>query len=218
MPHYYPVFLDLKGRLCVIVGGGVVAERKVQALLECQGRVTVISPSATEEIQQRASSGELEWLARRYEPGDLKGAFLAIAATDQRPVNVEIADEAAAERVILNVVDDAPLCVFIAPAVVKRGEVTVALSTGGASPALARKLKESLADGEALRYADLAGVLSAARKELKRLRVQVHPDRWQECITEDLLEMVTDGRSEQALKQLVSALQEGSSQEAIALT
>ena len=93
----------------------------------------------------------------------------------------------AREKVILNVVDNTPLCVFIAPAVVRRGEVTVALSTGGTSPALARKIKESIEVSEELEYAHLAGILASARKELKRRGVEVHPDRWQECINGELV-------------------------------
>ena len=141
--------------------------------------------------------------------------FLAIAGTDQRIVNSTVAMEAARERVILNVVDDrgcgegmrAPQCTFIAPAVVRRGKVIVAVSTGGASPALARKLKESLEASEALEYAHLAEtILSSARKVLKQRRVEVHPDRWQECITGELVSLVKAGRSEEALDQLLSSL------------
>lgn len=203
---YYPVFLELRGRPCAVIGGGEVAERKVKGLLECGARVTVISPAVTEGIRDLAGQSELEWKEREYLEGDLKGVFLAIAGTDQRIVNSTVAMEAARERVILNVVDDAPQCTFIAPAVVRRGKVIVAVSTGGASPALARKLKESLEASEALEYAHLAEVLSSARKVLKQRRVEVHPDRWQECITGELVSLVKAGRSEEALDQLLSSL------------
>ena len=208
MAPYYPVFLDLKGRPCVVIGGGDVAERKIQNLLECHARITVISPVATPSIGEWAGRGELQWQAREYVAGDLKGAMLAIAATDQEWVNEAVADEAAKEGVILNVVDKPGLCTFIAPAVVRRGEVTVAVSTGGSSPALARKMRESLERSEALEYAHLAGVLSSARKELKLRRAEVHPDRWQECINGDLVALVKDGKSQQALDQLISKLTE----------
>ena len=94
MASYYPVFLDLQGKPCVVIGGGEVAERKIQGLLECQARVTVISPTLTPRIRDQASSSELQWRDREYAEGDLDGVFLAIAATDQRAVNVAIADEA----------------------------------------------------------------------------------------------------------------------------
>ena len=215
MAPYYPVFLDLNGRPCVLIGGGEVAERKIQSLLECHARVTVISPAVTSAIQERARIGELKWEAREYMEGDLKGVFLAIAATDQPAVNEAIAAEAGKEKVILNVVDNAPLCTFIAPSVMRRGEVTVALSTGGASPALARKMRESLEHSDEMEYAYLSGILSSARKELKRRRVEVHPDRWQECITGELVALVKSGRSQQALDQLIQQLLEGSQERAM---
>ena len=210
MAPYYPVFLDLEGKPCIVIGGGDVAERKIQNLLECHARVTVASPVATPSIREWAGRGELQWKAREYLEGDLKGAMLAIAATDQERVNEAVADEAAREGVILNVVDKPGLCTFIAPSIVRRGEVTVAVSTGGSSPALARKIREVLERSEVLEYAHLAGVLSSARKELKRRRVEVHPDRWQECINGDLVALVKDGKSQQALDQLISKLTETS--------
>ena len=214
MAAYYPVFLDLKGKPCVIIGGGEVAERKIQYLLECQATLTVISPDVTSSIKTRADSGEIVWLERKYTEGDLDGVVLAIAATDRRDVNQIIAAEASKKGVVLNVVDDAALCTFIAPAVVRRGEVTLALSTGGTSPALARKLRESLEGNAVLDYAHLTGVLSSARKELKRRRVTVHPDRWQQCISGELLSMVKAGHEEQALGKLLEDLLEGTQPEA----
>ena len=215
MAPYYPVFLDLQGKPCVIIGGGEVAERKIQYLLECQASVTIISPEVTPGIKAKADSGEIGWLEREYTDGDLDRVVLAIAATDQRAVNKAIAGEASKKGVVLNVVDDPALCTFIAPAVVRQGDVTVALSTGGASPALARKLRESLEGNELLEYAHLTGVLSSARKELKRRRITVHPDRWQECISTELLDMVKAGQEEQALGKLLAGLLEGTQQEAV---
>ena len=209
MPHYYPVYLDVKGKRCVIIGGGEVAERKIPNLLESGASLTIISPEATDAIRELAGRGEVRWLPREYAEGDLKDVFLAIAATDQRAVNEAIADEAAREKVILNVVDNAPLCTFIAPSVVRRGEVTVALSTGGASPALARKMRESLENSDALGYADLAPVLSSARTELKRRGVAVDPDRWQVCISDDLVALVGAGESQRALDRLMCRLLDG---------
>ena len=209
MPPYYPVYLDLTGKRCVVIGGGEVAERKVQGLIESDAKVTVISPEATEYIHRSSEAGSLAWEPREYREGDLAGAFLAIAATDRRAVNEAIAAEATKEKVVLNVVDDPPLCTFIAPSVVRRGVVTLAVSTGGASPALARKLRESLEDNEVLDYADLAGVLSSARKELKRRGVEVHPDRWQESIDRELITLVRAGGLERALEVLLERLLDG---------
>ena len=210
MAAYYPVYLNIKRRSCVIIGGGEVAERKAQGLLDCGATISVISPKVTSGIQEMAQDGRLQWKPREYQKGDLKGAFLAIAATDRKEVNEAIAKEAAIEKVVLNVVDNAPLCTFIAPSVVSRGDVTVAVSTGGASPALARKLRESLETSETMEYAHLAGILSLARKELKRRGLEIHPDRWQESIRYELVDLVKSGKSEQALEQLMSSLINGS--------
>ncbi len=214
MPPYYPVFLDLKGRACVIVGGGEIAERKIAGLLECGAVITMVSPQVTPGIRAHADAGDIRWEAREYVDGDLKGAFLAIASTDDEDVNRAVHEEASREGIVLNVVDRTALCSFIAPAVVRRGEVTVALSTGGASPALARKLRETLEKSEVLEYASLAGVLSSARAEIKRLGVAVHPDRWQECIDGELLALVQGGRSDEALARLLHMLVDGREQAA----
>ena len=206
MTSYYPAFLDLKGKLCVVIGGGVVAERKIQGVLECGARVTLISPVATKGVQERAARGEIVWIKGDYVPGDLRGAFLAIAATDQTAVNRNIVEEARQERALLNVVDNPPLCTFIAPSVVKRGEVTVAISTGGASPALARKLRESLEQSQVWDYAELAPILSRARKDVRAQGLEVSADRWQQCINDELVALVRAGKESQALAVLIAGL------------
>lgn len=206
MPAYYPVFLNLAGKRCVIIGGGAIAEGKISKLKETGAQVTIISPDATPAIKKLAKKGEVEWTARKYQRGDLEGAFLGIAATDVRQVNQQIFQEAEELGVVLNVVDDAELCAFIAPSIVERGPVTVAISTGGASPALARKLREALAGSPALEWADLAPVLSKARKEIKKRGVAVDPQRWQCCLTPDLLRLAQAGQEEQALEQIMSSL------------
>lgn len=207
--QYYPVYLDLRGKRCVVIGGGEIGERKVEGLLDGSAEVTLISPDITPRLHELAQAGLIEWHARQYQQGDLEGAFLAIAATDARAVNQAIAAEAEREKVVLNVVDDAPLCTFIAPSIVRRGEVTLAISTGGSSPALARKLKETIQDSDLLRYADLVGVLSKARILVKQRGIAVDVDRWQEGITENLIDLVDAGKSEEALDALMSFLQGG---------
>ncbi len=206
MPEYYPVYLNLAGKRCVIFGGGRVAQGKIAALRDAGASITVISPDATPGIQRAVQRGDVEWIARKYEPGDLEGSFIAVAATNVWYVNREIYEEAERLGVLLNVVDDPDLCTFIAPSIVKRDPVTLAISTGGASPALARKMRETLADDANLRWADLAPVLAEARKEIKEKRVVIDPERWQCCITEELLEMVQGGRAQEALEQLLSRL------------
>jgi siroheme synthase-like protein len=210
MPSYYPVYLNLAGKKAVILGGGYVAEGKVAALLEAGVKLTIISPQATPGIQEAARRGDLEWQQRVYQPGDLQGAALVIAATNVWSVNQEICQEAEGLGILLNVCDDPDLCNFIAPALVKRGPVTLAISTGGASPALARKLRETLTSASVLEWADLAGTLARVRQELKQRRVAVDPERWQCCLTPDLLDLARQGREEEVFSLLMSRLPDGS--------
>ena len=208
MTAYYPVYLNLQGRRCVIIGGGGVAEGKIARLLESGAEIRVISPDATRGIQRMAAAGAIQWEPRPYRPGDLAGAFIAIAATNLREVNRRIFDEAEARGVMLNAVDDPPNCSFIAPSIVQRGPVTVAISTGGASPALARKLRESLQESGDLAWADLADVLSAARARLRQkgMLTAIDPERWQACITPQLLAMAQNGQEAEAVETLLTGL------------
>ena len=206
MPDYYPVFLNLAGKRCVIIGGGTIAQGKIRGLLQAGCQITVISPDATPGIRQAAQRGDITWQQRVYEPGDLEGAFIGVAATNVWHVNRDIYEEAERLGVLLNVVDDPDLCSFIAPSIVKREPVTLAISTGGASPALARKLRETLAHAEALEWADLADVLAQARRVIKEQRAIIDPERWQCCITRELLDLAKDGHTQQALDVLLSQL------------
>lgn len=209
MPDYYPAFLNVMDRRCVVIGGGNVAEQKVHKLLECGARVVVISPRANAGVRALADEDRVAWVQRVYRAGDLEGAFLAIAATGDSKANRQIAQEAGERNVLLNVVDVTHLCTFIAPSVVRRGEVTVATTTGGASPALARKFREELSRSRLLEYADLAPLLAEARAELRRWGLKVHPDHWQKCISEELLDMVQAGLGQEAKQALMSSLLDG---------
>ena len=209
MPAYYPAFIDVRDRKCVVIGGGNIGEEKVLRLLECGAKVVVISPQVNEGVRQLMDNDRVTWIRREYRPGDLEDAFIAIAATDDNTANRRIAREAEERNVLLNVVDVTHLCTFIAPSVVRRGEVTLATSTGGASPALARKFREELSRSRLLEYADLAPLLAEARTELKRLNVKVDTDHWQACLTESLLDMVQAGRVEEAKRTLMVSLLDG---------
>ena len=211
MPSYYPVFLDLQGKQCVVFGGGGAAEGKVAKLKDAGAKVTVVSPEVTESIRAAAQVGELEWCPRKYHPGDLAGAFLGIAATNIRSVNQQIFQEAQDLGVLLNVVDQPSQCTFIAPSIINRGPVTLAISTGGASPALARKLRQSLSTSPALAWADLGGIMSQARTRIKTQGMTVDPQRWQCCLTPELLSLVQDGRNDDALAVLLANLLHGTS-------
>ncbi len=209
MAAYYPVFIDVQSRCCMVIGGGNIGEEKVRKLLECGAKVVVISPEVNDGVRELADGERVEWLKRQYQPGDLADAFIAIAATDDNSVNQLVAKEARGRNVLLNVVDVTHLCTFIAPSVARRGEVTIATSTGGASPALARKFREELSNSRLLEYADLAPLLADARAELRRSGARVAPDHWQTCITESLLDMVQAGDTEGAKETLMAHLLEG---------
>tara|TARA_B100001964_G_C14181766_1_gene576626 strand:+ start:263 stop:1012 length:750 start_codon:yes stop_codon:yes gene_type:complete len=206
MATFYPVFLNLTGRRCVIIGGGKVAEGKIAKLLESAAKIIVISPDATQGIRDFAQDGKIELDLRKYQPGDLQGAFLAIAATNDRVVNQEIFEEAEGQGILLNAVDDMPRCSFIAPSVVAKGPVTVAISTGGASPALARKLRENMEVSSVLDWAEATSVLFKARQIIKEKKVAIDPQRWQCCMTDEILKMAQDGQEEKALETLMDSL------------
>lgn len=217
MSAYYPVFLDIRARRCVVVGGGALAEEKVERLEDYGANTVVIAPELTQKLQEMAVQNEIVWINRGYRDGDLEGAFIAIVAdTSDALVNKAVSTEATARNVPLNVNDVTHLCTWIAPAVVKRGDVIVAASTGGASPALARKFREELngtsrtgSRHEVMDYADLAPLLTEARQELLRDGIRVKPDHWQACLGDDLVDMVHEGRNEEARSALMERLKVG---------
>ena len=163
---YIPIFLDVTGRQCVVVGGGEVAARKVASIVEAGAHVTVVSPSLSPPMKAIVDNGLVTHLARNYERGDIRGCVLVYAATDDPKLHRELAAEARALGIPVNVVDVPELCTFIAPAVVKRGALQIAISTGGASPAFATRLRRNLEDQFGDEYARTLEVLRAARRRL----------------------------------------------------
>ena len=140
----FPMFVKLRDRLCVVVGGGDVAEAKIPGLLEAGAKVRVIAPEVTEAISAWAKDGRLDWAPRKFGPGDLSGAFVVIAATSVLGVNQDVFHEADAQGILCNAVDDPERCHFYYPAVVRRGPLQIAISTAGFSPALAQRLRREL--------------------------------------------------------------------------
>ncbi len=160
---FYPICLDLAERPCVVVGGGRVAERKVSGLLSCSAQVTVISPEVTDELLQQHSEGSIRWIKREFCPGDLEQAFLVIAATDDEETQKQVFDEAKSHNLLLNVADVPQRCNFILPAAVRQGDLIIAISTAGKSPALARKLRMELEKRFGVEYRVLVDILGAVR-------------------------------------------------------
>jgi siroheme synthase-like protein len=160
---FYIACLRLTGRRCVVIGGGDIGLEKVEGLLACEGDVTVIAPEAHPSLVELADEGSIVWQQRDYEPGDLDGALIAIAATNDTDVNIRVFDDAEERSMLVNVVDVPPLCNFILPAIVRTGPLAVAISTAGASPALAKRMKREIADLFGEPYALLAILLNDAR-------------------------------------------------------
>jgi precorrin-2 dehydrogenase/sirohydrochlorin ferrochelatase len=140
----FPIFLKLTGRPCIVVGGGNLAESKIDSLCAAEARVTVVAPVASARIVAMADTGEVVWHRREYAAGDLAGKFLAVAATNDSAVNRAVFAEAKAAGILINAVDDPPFCDFYFPSVVRRGELQLAISTAGASPALAQRLRKEI--------------------------------------------------------------------------
>jgi siroheme synthase-like protein len=160
----YVACLKLRGRRCLVIGGGDVGLEKVEGLLACEGEVTLIAPVAHPELEALAAEGSIHWEKRAYAgAADLEGAFLAIAATDDSEVNIAVYDDAERRAMLVNVVDVPPLCNFILPAIVRSGPLAIAISTAGASPALAKRMKREVAALFGEDYARLAVILNDAR-------------------------------------------------------
>jgi siroheme synthase-like protein len=160
---FYIACLKLNGRRCLVVGGGDIGLEKVEGLLACDAEVTLVAPEAQPALVQLAQEGSITWVQREYETADLDGTMIVIAATDDTDVNIRVYDDADKRAMLVNVVDVPPLCNFILPAIVRTGPLAVAISTAGASPALAKRMKREIANmfGEA--YADLAVMLNDVR-------------------------------------------------------
>lgn len=161
--QYFPVYLNIEERRCLVIGGGSVATRKVQALLECGAAVQVVSPDLTAELMEIHEAGKIIWVARAYQPGDLSEAFLVIAATDDSEVQARIFAEAEEKNILLNVADVPRWCNFILPATVRQGDLSIAVSTSGKSPALARNLRQNLEKNYGPEYGVLVNILGEMR-------------------------------------------------------
>ncbi len=163
----FPMFVKLRGRLCVVVGGGQIAEAKIPGLLAAEAKIRVVAPEVTESLAARARDGQIEWVHKTFEATDLAGAYLAVAATSDIAVNHEVFREAEARSILCNAVDDPDYCHFYYPSVVRRGALQIAISTEGLSPALAQRLRRELEAQFGPEYEPWLNWLGAARKFLR---------------------------------------------------
>ena len=205
---YYPLFADLNGRRCVVIGGGKIAQRKVTTLLGYGAKVTVISPEVTHKLAAYARQGRIRYVPRRFKKCDLDGAWLVYASTNDQDINQKIFKTAEKMHIFANVVDQKPLCSFIAPAILKRGLLTIAVSTGGASPSLAKKLKRELDASIGNQYGPMLKLLESLRGIAKK-RLPKYNDRkiyFDELVHGSVFKKTGAGRTPLARREAVAIL------------
>ncbi len=216
LPQYYPVFLDLKGRKTLIIGGGDFCQEKVEVLLGYNAEIEIVATQIPEKVKPLCQKKIVKWSNREFIPEDLDDTFLAIVAdTSNELLNQQVYDEAKKRNVLLNVVDVTHQCSFITPAIINSGEVTAAFSTSGTSPALARKFREVLTGNPVesshpvMNYAILAPLLADVRNEIRSKGIKLYNDHWQASITDKLVNYMNAGKYEKARKVLLNDLLEG---------
>jgi precorrin-2 dehydrogenase / sirohydrochlorin ferrochelatase len=203
---YFPVLLDLTGRRCLMVGGGPVAERRIIGLLDAGAQVTVISPRVTPALAALAADGRISLQARHYLAGDLTGVDLAFVATAAREVNQAVTREARERGVWVNAADDPAHCTFILPALVRRGDLTVAVATGGTSPALSRAIREELETYLTAEYATLAALAAEARREVRAAGRVVTADAWRQALGPEVRRIIVEQGRDAAKQRLLELL------------
>ena len=207
---YYPLFADLHGRRCVVIGGGAVAQRKVTTLLRYGADVILVSPTATKRLLAYARKGTIRHVPRRFRPSDLGGCWLAYAATDDQESNELVFRHATRRRIFTNVVDQKPLCSFIAPAIATRGDLVIAVSTGGASPTIAKRLRRELQQAIGAEYARMIRLLKGLRTVAKR-RLPSYHDRkryFDRLVQGRAFDLVRAGRTAAARREALALLDE----------
>jgi len=184
----------------VIIGGGIIAERKVVTLLEAGAVVRVVSPKLTDKLQELANNNSIEYISSDYQTQHLDSAFLVIAATNNREVNKAVFEEAKQRGMLVNVVDDPELCTFFAPAVVRRGDLTISVSTSGKSPSLSRRIREQLEASYGPEYGDFVQLLGEIRAEVieQNLDYNESARAFREILNSEVLDMLAQGEYEKA--------------------
>ena len=208
---FYIACLKLTGRQCLVVGAGDIGLDKVEGLLACDASVVLIAPEAHPELERLAAEGSIAWERRKFEQADLEGKFLAIAATNDTDVNIGVYDKAEERAMLVNIVDVPSLCNFILPAIVRTGPLAIAISTAGASPALAKRIKREVAENFGEAYAELAGILNDHRGWAKGT-LPTYQDRkafFEEIVggDPDPIDLLRNGRREE-LDSLIMAARE----------
>lgn len=208
---FLPIFLDVRDKPCLVVGGGGIAARKVFLLLRAGARVTVVSPELCHELQEKQHSGEIEYQARTFEPSDIEQPMVVIAATDNESVNREVSELAKAKNIPVNVVDAPELCTFTMPSIIDRSPVQIAISTGGASPVLARLLRSRLETVIPAAYGQLATLLESYREKVKQRFSSITEIRrfWEAILEGPVADRLLAGKENEARALLEAAVASG---------
>ena len=208
---YYPVNLDIKNRNCLLVGGGAVGTRKVNTLLECGARVTVVSPDPTPQLTSLASEGSITLKKRAYRSDDLTGMFLVIGATDDESLNRQVSKDAERAHTLCIIADRPEVCNFILPSIVRRGDLVITISTSGKSPALAKQLRQKLETQFGKEYAEFLLLLGAIRKKLlsQAHEPEAHKGLFNKLIDSNILNLIHEGKKDDINALLYNILGEG---------
>lgn len=202
MPGYYPVILNLKGKTCVVIGGGKVAERKVASLVKADANVTLISPNLTKALQRRAAKKEIRFIKDCFKKKYIKGAFLVIGAVNNPEINCRIFKAAVKENLLVNTINSLEECNFLVPSTLEQGDLSISISTSGKSPALAKKIRENLEEQFGKAYKDLLSLMGKLRGEI----LSRFPDSksrnkiFQALVESELLELFEKGQKRKAEK------------------
>ncbi|MGD9269011.1 MAG: bifunctional precorrin-2 dehydrogenase/sirohydrochlorin ferrochelatase [Desulfobacterales bacterium] len=209
--RYYPINLDIKNRRCLVVGGGAVGTRKVKTLLDCGARVTVVSPDPTPQLQELAAQGAIQLKQRPYRNDDVDKMFLVIGATDDERLNRQISNDAEQHNTLCNIADRPEVCNFILPAIVRRGDLVITISTSGNSPALAKRLRLDLEKQFGDEYADFLRLMGAIREKLlsQAHEPEAHKDLFNQLIDRDLIGLIKANNIKEINALLLDVLGEG---------
>jgi siroheme synthase-like protein len=203
---YYPIFLEMKDRRCVVIGGGAVAERKVEGLVAVGANVTVISPAIRVGLGDLLEQVRIRQVAREFRAGDRAGYDLVFVATDNSEINAAVSNEARSLRIWVNSADDPDHCDFILPAVIRRGDLAVAVSTGGVSPAVTRAIREELDEYFNADYARFVQIAGEVRRELREKSVSPGASAWNRALQGDFRRLIKEGKPVQAKELLLETL------------
>lgn len=208
MEHLYPMFINITGKMCLVVGGGRVAQRKIETLLEYKAQVLAVSPDATDRIKYWAERKLIIWEPRLFEPSDLEEIFLVFIATGDSRTNKEIATLCRDRGIMVNAVDDPDNCDFYVPAILRRDSLCIAVSTEGKSPLLAAKLRNELEKTIPVQYGDWIEILGRLREEVKNsdLDISQRQQVFSDLVHSDILDLLIQGRKQEAEERIISCM------------